>query len=357
MLIYDIAPVSEQPKQRPSTVMAKLLRSAFVLVAALLGLLPLSAKAGDHNYRLATATPGGTYYPVGQAISALVESKLHKTPSISIAVLATAGSSENLDLLRLGKAEFGILQSLHGVYAWSGRGSSQQHGPQKDLRAVTMLWPEVEQFVVRSEFAKTGTIEDLIALKGSAMALGEANSGAIETNRLLLKNLGIDIDRDFKLFHGSYEASADAVVSGQVIGMGTPSGIPTEAVTRTFAAMGKGVRLLSFTPSQISKTLAGLGAWTNHTIKAGTYPGQDSSVQTIAQFSFLAVRAGVPEEDVYRITQALYDNLPTLHRVHQATKEMRLDSALLGLPVPLHPGAAKFYTENGIKVPSRLIVK
>lgn len=337
--------------------MAKPLRCTFVLVAALIGLSPLLAKAGDHNYRLATATPGGTYYPVGQAISALVESKVQTTPSISIAVLETAGSRENLDLLRLGKADFGILQSLHGVYAWSGRGSREEQGPQKDLRAVTMLWPEVEQFVVRSEFATTGTIDDLVALKGSAMALGEANSGAIETNRLLLKNLGIDIDGDFKLFHGSYDASADAVVSGQVVGMGTPSGIPTEAVTRAFAVMGKGVRLLSFTPKQISKTVAGLGAWTNYTITAGTYPGQNTDIQTIAQFSFLAVRADVPEDDVYRITQTLYDNLPALHRVHQATKEMRLENALLGLPVPLHPGAAKFYTENRIRVPPKLTIK
>ena len=97
--------------------------------------------------------------------------------------------------------------------------------------------------------------------------------------------------------------------------------------------------------------------WTPFNIPANTYAGQSKDVRTIAQPNFLAVHQDVPEETVYQIVKTVYENLPFLNNIHQATKAMSLERAIAGLPMPLHPGAAKFYQEKGIQIPDRLLVK
>ncbi|MBU4120581.1 MAG: TAXI family TRAP transporter solute-binding subunit, partial [Proteobacteria bacterium] len=86
-------------------------------------------------------------------------------------------------------------------------------------------------------------------------------------------------------------------------------------------------------------------------------PGQDKDINTIAQPNFLAVRPDVPVETVYKITKTIYENLPFLHNIHKATLAMKLGKAIAGLPAPLHPGAAKYYKEMGIKIPAALMAK
>ena len=87
---------------------------------------------------------------------------------------------------------------------------------------------------------------------------------------------------------------------------------------------------------------------------AGSYPGQDKDVNTISQPNFLAVNDNVDEEHVYRLTKSIYENLSFLQAIHPATKEMAIEKAIAGLPVPLHPGAKRYYKEIGLKIPSHL---
>ncbi|MEO1544657.1 MAG: TAXI family TRAP transporter solute-binding subunit [Pseudomonadota bacterium] len=321
------------------------------LVAAV-SFASVQAHAEGRNYILSTASTGGTYYPVGVALATLTKVKLQPKQKIGMSAINSAGSGENVKLLRENEAQFAILQGLYGYYAWNGKGPVEKDGPQKELRSVTMLWQNVEQFIVMSDKAKTGTVADLASLKGSAMALGKKNSGTIGSNTVILKNLGIDISKDYSLVHVGYGPSADALQNGQVVGMNTPSGPPTGAVTKAFAAMGDKIKMLSFTPELASKADGGLGLWTDYTIAKGTYPGQTEDIKTIAQPNFLAVRADTPEEDVYKITKTIYENLPFLQAIHKATKAMKLESAIAGLPVPLHPGAARYFKEAGLDVPA-----
>ncbi len=309
------------------------------------------------NYILATASTGGTYYPVGVAISTLTKVKLEPKQKIGMSAISSAGSGENVKLLRDGEAQFAILQGLYGYYAGSGTGPIAADGPQKNLRSVSMLWQNVEHFVIDSDKAKTGTIEDMVALKGEPMALGSQNSGTIGSNRTILAGFGIDIDKDYELVYGGYGPSAEAVQNGKAVGMGTPAGVPVSAVTQLFSAMGDKVTLLGFTPEEVEKANSGKNLWTEFLIPAGTYPGLDKDVTTIAQPNFLATNADVPEEDVYQITKTMYENLAFLNAIHPATKAMALEKAIAGLPVPLHPGAARFYKEQGIEIPDSLIAQ
>jgi hypothetical protein len=308
----------------------------------------------DHSYILATASTGGTYYPVGVALATLTKVKLQPTDKIDMSAINSAGSGENVRLLRENEAQFAILQGLYGYYARTGTGPVEADGPQDELRSISMLWQNVEQFVLDSDEAKTGTIEDFVNAKGQTVALGKKNSGTIGSNKTILGNLGVDIDTDYTLIYGGYGPSASAIQDGKAVGMSTPAGVPTGAVTKLMAS-NDGVTLLSFTPEQAEQADGGLNLWTPYLIPAGTYPGQDADVQTIAQPNFLAVRADVPEEDVYKITKTIYENLAFLQAIHKATTAMALDKAIAGLPVPLHPGAARYFREMGIEIPDSLM--
>lgn len=309
------------------------------------------------SYILATASTGGTYYPVGVAISTLTKVKLEPREKIGMSAISSAGSGENVRLLREREAQFAILQGLFGYYAATGTGPVEADGPQEHLRSVSMLWQNVEHFVISSDKAATGTIEDLAGLKGEAMAMGRQNSGTIGSNRTILSGFGIDLDNDYELVFGGYGPSAEAVQNGQAMGMGTPAGVPVGAVTSLFSAAGDRVTLLGFTPEQMETADGERGLWTEYVIPAGTYPGVDEDVTTIAQPNFLATHADLPEEDVYQITKTMYENLPFLNAIHPATKAMAVEKAIAGLPVPLHPGAARYYKEMGLDIPESLMAE
>jgi len=326
-------------------------------VAMLFGSITNVQAAEERNYLLATASTGGTYYPVGVALSTLVKVKLQPKQKIGMSAINSAGSGENVKLLRENEVQFAILQGLYGSYAWNGAGPIKSEGPQKNLRAVTMLWQNVEHFTINKKFAKTGTVSDLLGMKGETLALGKKNSGTLGSNTVLLENLGADIEKDYNLIYVGYGPSADALQNGQAAGMGTPAGVPVSAVTKAMANMGNEITVLDFTDDQMKKADGGMDLWTRYVIPAGTYPGQEKEINTIAQPNFLAARADVDEDAVYQITKTIYENLPFLNAIHGATKAMAVEKAIAGLPMPLHPGAARYYKEVGIKIPEKLMAK
>ena len=311
-----------------------------------------SALAQDTDYVLQTASTGGTYHPVGVAIATLSKVKLLPSQKFSLTAVNSAGSGANVQALGAGTADFAILQGLFGSYAAKGEGPISE--PQENLRAVSMLWQNVEHFMLSNDHVEAGTVSDLMNVKGESAAMGNPNSGTIGSNRVLLEGLGLDIDEDFTLVDGGYGPAADALGNGQVAVASTPAGAPVGAVTKLMASNGDDVTILSVTDEELEKMDGGRGLWTRYTIEAGTYPGQDEAIETIAQPNFLAVNASVDEEHVYQLTKAMYENLPFLQAIHPATKAMSLDAAIAGLPVPLHPGAARYYEEQGIEIPEEL---
>ena len=330
--------------------------SLAVTLGTVLGVASIGQAAEKRSYILATASTGGTYYPVGVALSTLVKIKLEPKQKISMSAISSAGSGENVKLLRENEAQFAIMQGLYGAWAWSGEGKVKKSGPQKNLRSVTMLWQNVEHQVVLSKHAKTGTVSDLKGMKGKKFSIGKRNSGTEGSGRQILGGLGIEAD-SFNLAFMGYGPSADALQNGAIEGMNIPAGVPVSAITRAYAALGDKLTVLDFTDDQMKQANGGYQLWTRYVIPAKTYPGQTKDINTIAQPNFLAVRDDLPEEDVYKITKTIYENLPFLNSIHKATKAMALQKAINGLPVPLHPGAAKFYREAGLTIPDHLIVK
>lgn len=312
--------------------------------------------AADSDYILATASTGGTYYPVGVAIATLSKIKLEPKHGISLSAISSAGSGENVKLLRENQAQFAILQGLYGAWAWNGEGRVANSGKQEGLRSISMLWQNVEHFVLKSDLVKSGTVADLTQLEkgNNKFSIGKKNSGTEGSGRQLLSGLGIDADK-FSLAHMGYGGSADALQNGTIDGMNIPAGVPVSAITRAYAAMGDKVQVLDFTDAQMKEANGDYTLWTRYVIPANTYPGQTKAINTIAQPNFLASRSDLPEEDVYLLTKSLYENLTYLSAIHKATAVMSIEKAIAGLPVPLHPGAARYYREQGISIPAHLV--
>jgi len=328
--------------------------AAVVALGAAAGLSAPEAQAEEASYILATASTGGTYYPVGVALATLIKVKLQPGEGIGMSAINSAGSGENVRLLREDEAQFAILQGLYGYYAATGTGPLEESGKQENLRSVTMLWQNVEHFVIASDKVQSGTLSDMAALKGESMALGSQNSGTIGSNAALLEGMGVDIYEDYDLVYGGYGPSASALQDGQVAGISTPAGVPVGAISQLFASVGDSITLLGVTDEELAQADGGRELWTPYTIPAGTYPGLDQDVTTIAQPNFLATNADVSEENVYMITKAIYENLPFLQAIHPATKAMAIEKAIAGLPLPLHPGAQRYYEEAGVQIPDRL---
>lgn len=318
--------------------------------------MPTQAQDEGRSYILATATTGGTYYPVGVAIATLVKIKLEPTQGIGMSAISSAGSGENVALLREGTVEFAILQGLYGAWAAKGTGDLAEAGPQDHLRSVSMLWQNVEHFVLTTDLAPTGTIDDLGQIGDQPFAIGVRNSGTEGSGLTILGNLGFDLEAMELVDAGGYSATADALQNGTVVGANLPAGVPVSAYTRAKAAMGDAITVLDFTDEQVTRANGDFDElWVPYTIPADTYPGQTADIHTVAQPNFLAVHENVSEEDVYQITKTMYENLGFLQNIHAATSVMSLEAAIAGLPLPLHPGAARYYQEMGLNIPERLI--
>ncbi|WP_331774152.1 TAXI family TRAP transporter solute-binding subunit [Sulfurospirillum sp. 1612] len=336
---------------------SKILKRVLVTTAVIASMAgSLNAAQKEHRYIIATASTGGTYYPVGVGIATIASIKLAKKYGITFSAITSAGSNENIDMMDKGEAKFAILQGLFGSMAWQGKGLYKGKA-KKNLRSITMLWQNVEQFTVYKKYAKTGNIMDLKNLYGEGFSSGGRNSGSRTSSETIMSSLGIDYNKMDVQYLG-YTPSSNALQDGKIQGMNTPAGTPTSSVTNAYATIGaKNLAILNFTADDLKKIDDNYPVWTPFTIKAGTYPGQTKDVHTIAQPNLLVVTADTPEQTVYLLTKTIYENLPFLHSVHKATLVMSLQKAIDGLPMPLHPGAAKYYKEMGLKIPARLIAK
>ncbi len=308
----------------------------------------------EQKYVIATASTGGTYYPVGVGIATIASLKLAKKEKMTFSAITSAGSGENVDMLEKGEVDFAILQGLFGSMAWQGKAKYEGQS-KKNLRSVSMLWQNVEQFTIKNDYAKTGNVMDLKNLYGERFSIGGRSSGSRVSAETILNSLEIDFSK-MNIQYLGYTPSSTALQDGKIKGMNTPSGPPTSAVTNAFASIGaKNIKVLDFNEKNLKKINDNYPVWTPFTIKAGTYPGQKDDIKTIAQPNLLVVTKDTPERTVYLLTKTVYENLPFLNTVHKATKAMSLEKAIAGLPMPLHPGAAKFYKEQGIQIPANLL--
>lgn len=303
------------------------------------------------GYVLTTGSTGGTFYPVGVALSTLVTAS--ESADFSVTAISSAGSMENIKLLRDNQAQFGLVLSIFAAWAWDGIGPIKN--PQPHIRSISAMWPNVEHFVIDSRLVSSGTLADLNSIDDDRYVLGMRNSGAEHTGFYILDSLDINYQENFDLAYMGYGASAGALQDGNIVGMNVPAGAPVTAITRAYAQLGEGMTVLDFSDQQIDAINEQFPLWRRYEMPPGTYPYQTKPIKTASSPNVLIVRENVPEDVVYTMTKLLWDNLATLQEIHSATKQMALDLALSGVTVPLHPGAIRYYTEQNLVIPSHLL--
>jgi len=329
-------------------ILSLLLISAMVLFSG----LPSQASA-QQSLIIATATTGGTFYPVGVAVGTLVTVKLAKSDKITATAINSAGSGENIQMLKNNECDLAIIQGLYAAQAFNGKGSYEGR-PMKMMSAITMLWQNVEHFAVLSKYARTGTVADLKGLD-ERFSIGKRGSGSAGSGRTILGALDITPDQDFDTEYLGYTPSVQAMMDNRIVGANIPAGPPASAITQMYATLGDKATVLNFTDQQLGKINSFYNIWTRFVIPADTYPGQKSAINTIAQPNLLVVSNALSEDTVYKITKTIYENLAFLRNSHKATNVMSLQNAMTGLSMPLHPGAIKYYREMGLEIPPQLI--
>ena len=303
------------------------------------------------TYVLTTGTTGGTYYPVGVALSTLVSAK--DESEFGLTAISSAGSMENIKLLRDNQAQFGLILGIFAAWAWDGEGPIRN--PQTHLRSISAMWPNVEHFILRSELVTTGTVSDLANLNGERFVLGMRNSGAEQTGAFILESLNIDYTNKFNLAYMGYGATAGAMQDGNIVGMNIPAGAPVTAITQAYAQLGDSMTILDFSAEELEAINQQYPLWNSYELAPGTYPSQEKAVNTAYSPNVLVVRADVSDEIVYEFTKLLWSNLATLQQIHSATNQMALEDSLKGVAAPLHPGALRYYREQGLEIPEHLL--
>lgn len=305
------------------------------------------AGCGDTKYfSVATASSGGTYYPIGVGLGHLWTEQLD---GIKITGQSSAGSIENIDLLRKGEADLAILQGLIGAQAIERSGNFEGNA-YEDLRSITMLWGNVEHFVLMDDKVETGTISDI---EGTTFSVGPQASGTEQSTLTIMEGIGLTKENITPEYLG-YGDTVSAMRDGRLDGGSLPAGVPVSSIMDMYAS-GVKATVLDVTDEQLEAINSVYNTWYRYVIPAGTYPRVDEEINTIAQPNFLAGSKDLDEEVVYQLTKAIFENLEQVHSIHSSAEEVSLETALEGLSAPLHIGAYKYFEEVGLDIPEELI--
>jgi TRAP transporter TAXI family solute receptor len=303
-------------------------------------------------FRIGTGTTAGTYFPVGSAIANIISNPPGSRPceeggscgvSGLIAVAqTTAGSVENVEAVAAGTLESGLSQSDVLYWAYNGKAMFKGKAQLKNLRLIANLYPESIHLVARKE-AKIATVKNL---RGKRVSLDAFGSGTRADALLILRAFGLS-EKDLDVVSVKSDQAASMIIKGELDAYFFIGGYPALGVA-DLAERG----LIELVPL-IGPEAAGIHKrdrfFTADTIPEGTYAGI-GDVQTLSINAQWVVNAASDEELVYQITKALWheNNRKLLDAGHQKAKLIRLETALNGVSIPLHPGAERFYREIGL---------
>lgn len=284
---------------------------------------------------VATGGTGGTYYPLGGALSNILN---NAGVDYTATAQATGASKENVELVTRGDAEIAFIQNDVAYYAVNGTDIFE--GEKKpSLRGLCCLYPEIVQ-IVASDDSGIKTIDDL---KGKRVAVGAPGSGVEVNVKQILDIHGITYDDLGKVDYLSFAEAADQIKSGQIDATFLTAAIPSSAITEL--ATTHDVHLVPIAEDKAEALIAKYPFYVNLHITPSEYKGQDEEISVVAVQSMLAVDERMAEEDAYNIVKLLFENLDTMKESHARGGDIALDKALDGMSIELHPGAQKYFDE------------
>jgi len=297
----------------------------------------LPARADQVFVNVLTGGTSGVYYPLGVALTQIYGRTI---PDVKATVQATKASAENLNLLQTGRGELAITLGDTLSLAWKGDADAGFKSKLDRLRGISVLYPNYIHLVARGDAG----IAALADLKGKRVSVGAPKSGTELNSRAILKAAGMSYEDLGKTEYLPYAESVELIKNRQLDATLLSSGLGVAAIRD--AAATSNIVILTIPAATVAKV--GDDAYQACTIPADTYTGQKTAVDTACVFNFLVTREGVPDDLVYRMTRDMFANLDAMVAAHGAAKAISRDRALTGMPVPLHPGAARYYREVGL---------
>ncbi len=309
-------------------------RLAGLSVAAALALSP--AQAADTFVNVLTGGTSGVYYPLGVALSKVYGDKI---PGARPSVQATKASVENLVLLNDGKGEIAFTLGDSLDFAWKGEAEAGFKAKLDKLRGIAAIYPNFVQIVA----SKDSGIKTLADLKGKRLSVGAPKSGTELNARAILGAAGISYKDLGKVEYLPFAESVDLMKNRQLDATLQSAGLGVASIRDLASSVDV---VIVEVPAEVVQKIG--APYVETTIPAGTYKGQTADVKTAGVVNYLVTRASLPDDLVYAMTKETFENLPQLQAAHAAAKDIKLETAAKGLPVPLHPGAEKYFKEKGV---------
>jgi uncharacterized protein len=303
---------------------------AFAVAVAVAG------PAGAADIKMMTGPQGGSWVPLGGQLKDMWEKAI---PGLQVQALPGAGIA-NVRGVDEGKADVGFGNSISTVDGVNGKGAFKK--PTTNVCNIATLYPQYYQLVVLAD-SGVNTVADL---KGKAITTQQRGNTGEQITRQLLEVNGLAY-KDLKVSFVGYSDSVNQMKDGHAVAFGLGSQVPAGAVMDLASA--RPIKLLDQTSSFEAMKKLNPG-YTLATVKKGSYPGQDNDVKVIAYATHIFVSCKLPADEVYKMTKAIVDNTKNLASIAKAIGGQKVADFAEDIGVPFHPGAAKYYKENGVTV-------
>jgi uncharacterized protein len=306
-------------------------------LAAVIAAAVTSPVTAQTSIAILTGSTSGVYYPLGNALSAIF---LKTIPGARSSVQVTQGSVENLRLLEDGDGELAFTLGDALSAAWKGNAEAGFRHPLGKLRGVAAIYRNYVQLVV----SQASGIKSLADLKGKRVSVGPKQSGTELDARAIFAAAGLSY-RDFsRTDYLPFGQSAKLIEKGDLDATLQSAGLGVDSIRQLGTAVA--INLVEIPKDVVVKIND--PAIVPAVIPARTYEGQTKDVETAAIVNFLVTREGVSADTVYAMTRAIFNNLTQLVQTHPAASGISLKDAVVAMPVPLHPGAERYYREMGV---------
>jgi TRAP transporter TAXI family solute receptor len=301
------------------------------------GLFAGAALAQQQFFRIGTGGTGGTYYPVGGMIANAIS-----TPTLVSTAVASNGSVANVNAIVSGESESGFAQADVATWAYTGTGVYAGKPKVDILRAIANLYPESVHVVVKKGLG----VKSPADLKGKRVSLDEPGSGTLINAKAILAAYGVT-EKDIKPEYLKPNQAGEKLKDGSVDAFFFTGGYPAGAISELAATTG--IELVPIAGPQADKLRGELKFFAADEIPAGTYKDVPAT-KTVAVGAQWVTSTKMSADVVYAVTKAMWSDKTRamLDAGHAKGKAIRKETALMGLGIPLHPGAEKFYKEAGL---------
>ncbi len=282
---------------------------------------------------IATGGQGGAFYPLAVELARLYSSRI---PGV-VTRLESGGSMQNVEAVQDGRAQIGFTQS-DVAYAAYRLGSDTNRQPFLQLRGLALLWTNTLHLAVRQD----GPVHSVADLRGRRVSVGTPGSGSEQLARIVLKSYELEYT-DIHAQFLSFVQTTDQMRKGLTDAAFVVAGVPTEAIMDLSARPG--LRLIPIPREHVTTMRAQYPFLQRLVVPHGTYRGLDRDVETLGVSNVLACRQDLDEKLVYQLTKVLFEALPQLAHTQPVARLIDLEQAP-ATPIPLHPGAARYYRER-----------